>query len=246
MTSQSSTLRHRPINTTAQANPITRRSSRPSRVLGGQSMSQRDYALIDQLATQRFTDEDEQIEITPSTRAGRGRYNSNDTRIIPAERNPYYQPKPNHNRLWAGIGAGMCSALFLLVVGLHIYAWAMDSLHDPNYYTQANHRDMVTVTDGKGGQEQVRVFVDADGYLDELIVPKSGSGPISKVKIVRGPSLSKFSHPQQALINVTASNGQITAYADGPREVGFWGDTRRDHAEWTTDYAGNTSNGEAK
>ncbi|GHO88238.1 hypothetical protein [Dictyobacter formicarum] len=134
---------------------------------------------------------------------------------------PHYpQPEPEqhqprmklHPAVW--VGGGMCLLLLAFVVFVNAYVWWMNAVSDPGYYTQSAHRDVVTVhTQQSGHTEQVRAFVDGQGHLDALMIP---DGDMSKSRILQGPALSGFTHPQEAMLEVTSQGDVVDIEAVGP------------------------------
>ncbi|GCE32221.1 hypothetical protein KDA_77050 [Dictyobacter alpinus] len=146
------------------------------------------------------------------------------------------EPKPR--RRWIILaGAGMCTALLIYLVMIQVYAWWMNTITDPITYSQAAHRDVVTVLDAKGHPEQIRVFVDGDGHVCELISPITPERH-SVARIVVGPNPTQFTtkQAQEVALTVSAHDGSVTIEAVGKVHADIL--PHQTHETWTTDVDG--------
>jgi hypothetical protein len=127
------------------------------------------------------------------------------------------------------LGVGMCSALFVIAVTVHIATWTINS-RESAYYTQSNHRNEITISIA-GHQEQLYAFVDSQGNLDALEIV---DGDRAKTKLLVGPSLAlNFATPQDAQIEIQEIQGQIIVHAVGPMEPGAVWPYRAGEVGWT-------------
>ena len=151
---------------------------------------------------------------------------------------PYRRPQPQahgkhqrkHALVFVGLGMGAMLALWLLAVQVMV-AWT-NTVHDPGYYTQTAHLDVVMVKIDAHNEGQVRAFLDPQGHLDLFVFPLGGD--MSKAHVVGGPTLSSISDPQKATITVTAKGTVVTVTIQGPLQANFLATTRQ-RSVWSID-----------
>ena len=148
-------------------------------------------------------------------------------------RRPQQQTRISHQRkhalVFVGVGMAAMLALWLLAVQVMV-AWT-NTVHDPGYYTQTAHLDVVMVKIDAHNESQVRAFLDPQGHLDLFVLPVSD---ISKAHVVIGPTLSSISDPQKATITVTAKGTVVTVLVQGPLQANFLATTRQSSV-WSID-----------
>jgi hypothetical protein len=152
----------------------------------------------------------------------------------------YYPPSSYHDSWWRRqhvllqLGILAIVGLAIWIVSAHIYVWLVDVVHDPGYYTQTAHRDVLTLPDAQGHQEQVRAFVDSQSHLNLLIIP---DGNVSKARIITGPELVNVSDPQQVMIEVSRQGASsILIQAHGPLYIDLIALTpTQQSAQWLID-----------
>lgn len=152
-----------------------------------------------------------------------------------------YQPRRIHWLLYVGVA--MVLLLILWIVIVHIYVWGTNTFHDPGYYTQTAHRDVTTIPDAQGHQEQARAFIDAQNHLDLLIIPSDGN--MSKAHIIQGPDLVSIPDAQhKAYIEVSAEGTSIIVVAHAPLEADIIAFAPTSHnAQWAVDLSQPSSKG---
>jgi hypothetical protein len=141
-----------------------------------------------------------------------------------------------HPVLWLGLG--MCAMLVLWFIGVHVYAWSMNTVSDPGYYTQTEHRDAVTVKDAQGHQYRVQAFMNPQNHISLLVMPVSDPGDsASKDRIITGPALVNFHDLEHVTLTATAHGTAIMVVVQGPVQVDVLAAIRQSTA-WTTDLNG--------
>jgi hypothetical protein len=184
--------------------PVIRRSTPPARPQS-------------QLPVQRYPapvaepeeDEEEEPQHSMPSRKGRSVSSSKD-RAIP---------------FWFWIIVGMFVIVVLGAIGVRVWAWWMNTFHDPSAYTQTAHLDVAMVTDAQGHHYQARGFIDTKNHLDLMLFP---DGDPAHSRLIVGPVITQVPNPQQAMVvMISAGTGtQMTIVAQGPYEVsGLFGVT---------------------
>lgn len=125
----------------------------------------------------------------------------------------------------AAAGGGMCTALFLVVVGWHLTTWYANILGDPLAYTQSSDRNTARVTIA-GHHAQVYAFIDTQKHLDAVVIP-DGNG---KPQLLTGKEIS-FAHP---MVSVNQENdGDITVTVQGQYDDNWFWPQRPTTQNWT-------------
>jgi hypothetical protein len=209
-----STRRHQPgmYSTHPKQEPVAQRASRAQR--RQEPVTEDDETLLDQLT------QDEQ----PAPTRVRAKKRAAHTGPV------YYAPRRQgaHPLFWVAMG------MLVLLVGwssfIHLTGWYINTFADPEAYTQTAHRDMAVVaTDAQGHTAQVRAIVDQENHLDLIVIP---SGSPDKARMIVGPTLSNFTDPQRAMIQVTAHGTMVTTVAQSALIVD-WLTSSRQTAQWS-------------
>jgi len=129
------------------------------------------------------------------------------------------------------LGMGMFGMLALWFIAVQVMVAWTNTVHDPGYYTQTAHLDVVMVKIDAHNESQVRAFLDPQGHLYLFVLPVSD---ISKAHVVIGPTLSSISDPQKATITVTAKGTVVTVLVQGPLQANFLATTRQSSV-WSID-----------
>ena len=159
-------------------------------------------------------DTDADVEVAPHVRM------RSDRPAPPTRHLPPLRQKTHRQQLhWLVIvGIAMLSFLVVILLAVQVLVGWTNGVHDPGYYTQTAHLDMVVAaTDAQGHQSQVRAFLDAQNHLDLLIVPMSGDA--SKAHVVVGPNPITVTDLQHATITVTARSTVVSVLVQGPLEA---------------------------
>ena len=130
------------------------------------------------------------------------------------------------------LGMGMFGMLALWFIAVQVMVAWTNTVHDPGYYTQTAHLDVVMVKIDAHNESQVRAFLDPQGHLDLFVFPLGGD--MSKAHVVGGPTLSSISDPQKATITVTAKGTVVTVTIQGPLQANFLATTRQ-RSVWSID-----------
>ena len=167
-------------------------------------------------------DTEADIEAVPTMRP-RSANAAPPTRQLP----PLRQKTHSRQLHWLVIaGIAMISFLIAILLAVQVVvAWTND-IHDPGYYTQTAHLDMVVAsTDAQGHKSQVRAFLDVQNHLDLLILPMSGDA--SKAHVVPGPNPVTVTDLRHATITVTAHGTVVSVLVQGPLEANLLSTTRQ-------------------
>ena len=128
-----------------------------------------------------------------------------------------------------GMGMAAMLALWLLAVQVMV-AWT-NTVHDPGYYTQTAHLDVVMVKIDAHNESQVRAFLDPQSHLDLFVLPVSDS---SKAHVVVGPTLTTVTDLRHTTIIVTVHDTIVTVTIQGPLEANYLS-TMRQSSAWSID-----------
>ena len=127
------------------------------------------------------------------------------------------------------LGMGMFGMLALWFIAVQVMVAWTNTVHDPGYYTQTAHLDVVMVKIDAHNESQVRAFLDPQGHLDLFVLPVSD---ISKAHVVIGPTL--FRDLEHGTISVTAQGSVVTVLVQGPLQANFLATTRQ-RSVWSID-----------
>ena len=226
--------RIRRASLTTAAQPLVTRTSQQQQSTGTRVSRPAQYTQAKARTSQAYQqsvlpDTDADVEVIPNSRM------RSDRPAPPTRQLPPLRQKTHQRQLhWLVIvGIAMISFLAVILLAVQVLVAWTNGVHDPGYYTQTAHLDMVVAaTDAQGHKSQVRAFLDTQNHLDLLILPISGD--TSKAHVVVGPNPVTVTDLQHATITVTAHGTLVSVLVQGPLEANYLS-TMRQSSLWVVD-----------